>query len=73
MCAAPMFEAVRRLSASHRGEIEFTDGVRALIDRGSDVRWLALEGFWSDVGTPEALAELDADPAVAALFGRPGG
>jgi len=68
-----MFEAVRRLSASYRGEIELTDGARALIDRGSDVRWLALDGFWSDVGTPDALAELEADPAVAALFGRPDG
>lgn len=58
VCSSAVFEAVRECGLSPRGEIEFTAGVQKLIEKGKDVRWVALEGFWSDVGTPEALDRL---------------
>ncbi len=67
-CTKEVFAAVRECGLSPRGEIEFTAGVERLIDLGKDVRWMPLEGFWSDVGTPKALDGLNADPAVAELL-----
>ena len=61
ICRSAMFDAVRECGLSPRGEIEFTAGVQKLIEQGKDVRWLALEGFWSDVGTPAVLKALNAE------------
>ncbi|HET6456855.1 MAG TPA: nucleotidyltransferase family protein [Armatimonadota bacterium] len=58
VCRNAVFEALRQCGLSPRGEIEFTAGVQKLIEMGKDVRWMPLEGFWSDVGTPEALERL---------------
>ena len=64
ICRNAIFDAVRDCGLSPRGEIEFTSGVQKLIERGKDVRWLALEGFWSDVGTPEVLDRLNAESGL---------
>lgn len=64
ICRNAIFDGVRDCGLSPRGEIEFTSGVQKLIERGKDVRWLALEGFWSDVGTPEVLDRLNADSGL---------
>jgi glucose-1-phosphate thymidylyltransferase len=51
-----LFDYVRKLAPSARGEIELTSAIAAMIDDGRDVRAVAVEGFWSDLGTPEGLA-----------------
>jgi glucose-1-phosphate thymidylyltransferase len=50
-----LFDYVRKLAPSERGEIELPGAIAAMIDDGRDVRAVAVEGFWSDVGTAEDL------------------
>lgn len=52
----PQLEA---LKPSARGEYEITDAISALIRSGQEVRVEELRGFWSDVGTLEALQEAE--------------
>jgi len=47
------------LPLTPRGEYELTEGIAMLIRQGSDVRAVRFDGFWSDVGTPEALEEAE--------------
>ena len=44
-----------RLAPSLRGELELPQAIAAMIDDGKQVRAFKVEGFWSDVGTPEDL------------------
>lgn len=51
-----IFDALRKLGPGKGGEIQLTDGIQGLIDRGFDVRAVTLgkDEFWLDVGTPDA-------------------
>ncbi|MBP6963344.1 MAG: NTP transferase domain-containing protein [Armatimonadetes bacterium] len=60
VCTTAVIEAMKVCGLSPRGEIEFTAGVELLLGQGKDVRWMPVQGFWSDVGTPEILAALEA-------------
>lgn len=42
---------------SARGEIELTEGLAAMIAQGETVRAVEFNGYWSDIGTPDALDE----------------
>ena len=54
-----VYELIRALRPSSRGELEITDVNRAYAERGRlDVH--RLKGWWHDAGTHEALAELGA-------------
>ena len=54
-----VYELIRGLRPSSRGELEITDVNRAYAERGRlDVH--RLQGWWHDAGTHEALAELGA-------------
>lgn len=68
ICTQAMLTTLHECGLSPRGEIEFTSGVQNLLDGGQDVRWMPLEGFWSDVGTPELLAYLNLESAAADLL-----
>ena len=70
VCAREVIAAARECGLSPREEVEFTSAVQRLIryDSPRRIRWMPVEGFWSDVGTPEALARLNADPAVKHLL-----
>ncbi|HUV05290.1 MAG TPA: sugar phosphate nucleotidyltransferase [Armatimonadota bacterium] len=68
VCTKEVPAALRECGLSLRDEIEFTSAVQNLISSGRDVRWMPVEGFWSDVGTPEALARLNAESAVKDLL-----
>ena len=70
ICTKHVLDAMRASELSPRGEIEFTSGVQILLADGRDVRWSPVEGLWSDVGTPEALAYLNESPDVACLRKR---
>jgi glucose-1-phosphate thymidylyltransferase len=51
---AQVFDFIRPLKPSARGELEITDVVNAYIEQGM-LSWAMLEGFWSDAGTFESL------------------
>src|SRR2546430_992002 len=54
MYDARVFEIIRTLKPSGRGELEITDVNNAYIDRG-EMSWNELEGWWTDAGTFESL------------------
>jgi dTDP-glucose pyrophosphorylase len=56
-----------RLPPSARGEYELPQALSAMVDDGCLVRALPVEGFWSDLGTPEdlAAAERHFDPEAS--------
>ena len=54
MYDARVFEIIRTLKPSDRGELEITDVNNAYIERG-EMSWDELEGWWSDAGTFESL------------------
>jgi glucose-1-phosphate thymidylyltransferase len=49
-----VFEIIRTLKPSGRGELEITDVNNAYIHRG-EMTWHELEGWWTDAGTFESL------------------
>ncbi len=56
---AAVFDIIRGLSPSSRGELEITDVNRAYAERGR-LRARRVSGWWHDAGTHEALAEIGA-------------
>jgi len=50
-------EAIATLRPSARGELEITDAVDALLAEGREVAWETVDGYWKDLGDPEALLE----------------
>jgi glucose-1-phosphate thymidylyltransferase len=54
MYDARVFEIIRTLKPSGRGELEITDVNNAYIERG-EMTWDDLDGWWSDAGTFESL------------------
>jgi glucose-1-phosphate thymidylyltransferase len=49
-----VYDIIRTLKPSGRGELEITDVNNAYIER-SDLTWEELEGWWTDAGTFESL------------------
>jgi len=54
MYDAGVYEIIRTLKPSGRGELEITDVNNAYIDR-NEMTWEELEGWWTDAGTFESL------------------
>ena len=54
---ASIHEAVRAIRPSARGELEITDAIQWLIDRGHEVKSQVVTGWWIDTGQLEALLE----------------
>jgi glucose-1-phosphate thymidylyltransferase len=52
-----IFEVTRELKPSLRGELEITDAIQMLVDRGKKVEAVMVEGWWKDTGKPEDLLE----------------
>ena len=57
MFDAKIFESVRRIKPSQRGELEITDAIQDLIDRGLDVHPHIVRGWWKDTGKLEDMLE----------------
>jgi glucose-1-phosphate thymidylyltransferase len=57
MFDATVFEAVKSIKPSARGELEITDAIQWLIDHGRIVRPHIIEGWWKDTGKLEDLLE----------------
>src|SRR5579871_4695017 len=49
-----VFSFIKTLKPSRRGELEITDVNNAYLSQGR-LGWTALEGYWTDAGTPESL------------------
>jgi glucose-1-phosphate thymidylyltransferase len=54
MYDAEVYDIIRTLKPSGRGELEITDVNNAYIERG-EMTWEELEGWWTDAGTFESL------------------
>jgi glucose-1-phosphate thymidylyltransferase len=52
-------EAVQNLRPSWRGELEITDAIQWLIDRGANVRSTITSGFWRDTGNVADMLEVN--------------
>ena len=50
-------ESVRRIQPSARGELEITDAIQDLVDRGLDVHPHVVKGWWKDTGKLEDMLE----------------
>ena len=57
MFGPEIFTSVRRIRPSWRSELEITDAIQDLIDRGLDVRPHVVDGWWKDTGKLEDLLE----------------
>ncbi|WP_432518158.1 glucose-1-phosphate thymidylyltransferase [Saccharolobus islandicus] len=52
-----IFEVIENLKPSWRGELEITDAIQGLIDRGREVEYKIIDGWWKDTGTPKDILE----------------
>ena len=57
MFDSSVFESVRRIEPSARGELEITDAIQDLVDRGLEVMSHQVHGWWKDTGKPEDILE----------------
>jgi glucose-1-phosphate thymidylyltransferase len=57
MFTAPIFEAVNAIKPSGRGELEITDAIQYLIDKGYTVSPHIVSGWWKDTGKIEDMLE----------------
>ncbi len=57
MFDATIFESVRRIKPSPRGELEITDAIQDLVDRGLSVKPHIVQGWWKDTGKLEDMLE----------------
>jgi glucose-1-phosphate thymidylyltransferase len=57
MFGPDVFDAVNRIAPSARNELEITDAIQDLIDRGLVVRPHIVDGWWKDTGRLEDMLE----------------
>lgn len=48
-----IFEMVKKLKPSWRGELEITDAIQLLLEEGHSIDYEKVTGWWKDTGTPE--------------------
>jgi glucose-1-phosphate thymidylyltransferase len=52
-----IFDMIKQLKPSWRGELEITDAIQMLLERGYNVGYQTVQGWWKDTGTPEDILE----------------
>src|SRR5260370_16840180 len=57
MFSPAVFDSVKRITPSFRNELEITDAIQDLIDRGLEVRPHLVDGWWKDTGKLEDMLE----------------
>jgi glucose-1-phosphate thymidylyltransferase len=57
MFSSEVFESVKRIKPSFRNELEITDAIQDLIERGLEVRPHIVDGWWKDTGKLEDMLE----------------
>jgi glucose-1-phosphate thymidylyltransferase len=68
MFGPEVFESVNRIKPSFRNELEITDAIQDLIDRGLSVRPYIVDGWWKDTGKLEDM--LEANRLILETFDR---
>jgi glucose-1-phosphate thymidylyltransferase len=68
MFGPEVFESVERIKPSFRNELEITDAIQDLIDRGLTVRPYLVDGWWKDTGKLEDM--LEANRLILETFER---
>ena len=68
MFSAEIFTSVKRIKPSFRNELEITDAIQDLIDRGLTVTPHLVDGWWKDTGKLEDM--LEANRLVLDTFDR---
>ena len=68
MFGPEVFASVNRIQPSVRNELEITDAIQDLIDRGLTVRPQIVEGWWKDTGKLEDM--LEANRLILETFDR---
>ena len=48
-----IFDIIDNLKPSWRGELEITDALQMLMDKGNKIQYDTVTGWWKDTGTPE--------------------
>jgi len=48
-----IFDIIKILKPSRRGELEITDALQLLMDEGNSIEYDTVTGWWKDTGTPE--------------------
>jgi glucose-1-phosphate thymidylyltransferase len=57
MFSSPIFEAAKAIKPSGRNELEITDAIQYLIDKGYTVRPHVVDGWWKDTGKLDDMLE----------------
>jgi glucose-1-phosphate thymidylyltransferase len=57
MFSPAVFDSVKRIKPSFRNELEITDAIQDLIDRGLEVKPHLVQGWWKDTGKLEDMLE----------------
>ncbi|AWR99874.2 glucose-1-phosphate thymidylyltransferase [Metallosphaera hakonensis] len=52
-----VFDVIEGLKPSWRGELEITDAIQGLIEKGKEVDYEVVQGWWKDTGTPRDILE----------------
>lgn len=52
-----IFKMIRALKPSWRGELEITEAIQGMMDRGYNVGYRKVSGWWKDTGRPEDVLE----------------
>jgi len=52
-----VFDMIEQLTPSWRGELEITEAIQLMLDRGCDIGYRFVAGWWKDTGTTEDLLE----------------
>jgi glucose-1-phosphate thymidylyltransferase len=52
-----IFEAVKKIKPSWRNELEITDAIQYLLEKGKKISIQNIDGWWKDTGKPEDLLE----------------
>jgi len=52
-----IFQMIKQLKPSWRGELEITEAIQKLLEQGYNVGYKIVQGWWKDTGTPEDILE----------------
>jgi len=52
-----IFDMISQLKPSWRGELEITEAIQLLLEKGYNVGYQIVQGWWKDTGTPEDILE----------------
>ena len=54
-----IFDMIKQLRPSWRGELEITEAIQKLLEKGYNVGYEIVQGWWKDTGTPEDILEVN--------------